>query len=209
MATATISTFDLSRPTLRQVSHWIRDELDPLVAREGPEMLRADDVLTLHDIFQALKTSLSVTALDLRATGIHRAVMEISGIATRWPGRLADDCDKLIDLWTTKFGCLEELHPFLYGRGGRLEGIASIEDTSKLVSHCPYHERSTVTDCCQSLLKRWQDSCPDRISLKRARRRGDLGFHPGSYVRGILCSVSKLIPFLDGGSTLYSLATLA
>ncbi|KAF2442885.1 hypothetical protein P171DRAFT_522571 [Karstenula rhodostoma CBS 690.94] len=177
MATATISTLDLSRPRLRQVSHWIRDELDPLVAREGPELLRADDVLTLHDIFQALETSPSVTALDLRATGIHRAVMEISGIATRWPGRLADDCDKLIDLWTTKFGRLEDLHPFLYGRGGRLEGIASIEETSNL-----------------ALLKRWQDSCPDRISPKRARRRGGLGFQPGSYACGILCSSPKLIP---------------
>ncbi|KAL5429010.1 hypothetical protein PMIN05_010897 [Paraphaeosphaeria minitans] len=139
MATANVPAIDLSRPRLRQISHWIRDELDPLVAREGPEWLRADDVLTLHDISQALKTFSSITALDLRATGIHRAVMEISGIATRWPGRLADDCDELIHLWTTKFGRLEDLHPFLYGRGGRLEGIASIEETSKLVSHHPYH----------------------------------------------------------------------
>jgi hypothetical protein len=89
--------------------------------------------LTLHDIFQALKTS-SITALDLRATGIHRAVTEIAGKATRWPGRLADDCDRLVYLWTAKFGRLSDLHPFLYGRGGRLEGIASIEESSKPVS---------------------------------------------------------------------------
>ena len=125
--------FDLSRTRLRQVSHWIRDELDPLVAREGPDQLRADDLLTLHDIFQALKTS-SVTALDLRATGIHRAVIEIAGKATRWPGRLADDCDRLIYLWTAKFGPLADLPPFLYGRGGRLEGIASPEESSNAVS---------------------------------------------------------------------------
>jgi hypothetical protein len=134
MTTATPPTFDLSRSKLRQFSHWIRDELDPLVAREGPELLRADDVLILHDIFQALKTSSGVTALDLRATRVHRAVMAISGIATRWPGRLADDCDELIDQWTAKFGRLEDLRPFLYGRGGRLEGIASVHETSKLVS---------------------------------------------------------------------------
>lgn len=134
MTTVNLPTLDLSRPRLRQISHWIRDELDPLVAREGPELLRADDVLSLHDVFQALKTSSSVTALDLRATGIHKAVMEISGMATRWPGRLADDCDQLISLWSARFGRLEELHPFLYGRGGRLEGIASIDETNRLVS---------------------------------------------------------------------------
>ncbi|OAG01590.1 uncharacterized protein CC84DRAFT_1208697 [Paraphaeosphaeria sporulosa] len=185
MATATIPAFDLSRPRLRQTSHWIRDELDPLVAREGPGLLRADDVLTLHDVFQALKTSSSVTALDLRATGIHRAVMEISGIATRWPGRLADDCDDLIDLWRGKFGRLEDLHPFLYGRGGRLEGIASIEETSKI-----------------ALLKRWQNSCPDRISPKRARRRGSLGFHPGSWWINTLfaCHAGIIdVDTIDGG----------
>lgn len=141
MAAATVPVLDLSRPRLRQISHWIRDDLDPLVARDGPELLQADDILILHDLFRALKISSSVTALDLRATGIHRAVMEISGIATRWPGRLADDCDTLIDLWTNKFGRLEDLRPFLYGRGGRLEGIASIEETSKRVCHYPYNLR--------------------------------------------------------------------
>ncbi|KAL5449882.1 hypothetical protein PMIN06_006731 [Paraphaeosphaeria minitans] len=185
MATANVPAIDLSRPRLRQISHWIRDELDPLVAREGPEWLRADDVLTLHDISQALKTFSSITALDLRATGIHRAVMEISGIATRWPGRLADDCDELIHLWTTKFGRLEDLHPFLYGRGGRLEGIASIEETSKL-----------------ALLRRWQKGCPDRISPKRARRRGSLGFHPGSWWINTLfaCHAGIIdVDTIDGG----------
>lgn len=134
MTTRSSASIDLSRPALRQVSHWVRDDLDVLVAREVPDMLRADDLLTLHDIFQALKNFSSTTAFDLRATGIHKAVMEIAGIATRWPGRLADDCDTLIDLWTARFGPLEELHPFLYGRGGRLEGIASPEEFSKEVS---------------------------------------------------------------------------
>lgn len=143
MTTPDSHIVDLSRPRLRRISHWIRDELDPIVAREGPGILRADDLLTLHDIFQALKNSYALTALDLRATGIHRAVMEIAGRATRWPGRLADDCDKLIDLWRANFGRLEDLHPFLYGRGGRLEGIASIEETSKAVSRHRSHHSPT------------------------------------------------------------------
>jgi hypothetical protein len=72
--------------------------------------------------------------MDLRATGIHKAVMEVAGIATRWPGRLADDCDQIILAWTSKFGNLEDLHPFMYGRGGRLEGIAKPGEFSRAVS---------------------------------------------------------------------------
>lgn len=139
---------DVSRPRLRHIAHWIRDELDPIIAREGPEVLRADDVLTLHDMFQALRTSTTITALDLRATGIHRAVMEVSGLATRWPGRLADSCDRIISIWTAKFGRLEDLHPFLYGRGGRLEGIATVEESSKEVrSMLTLFEKQGINFC--------------------------------------------------------------
>jgi hypothetical protein len=125
---------DLSRARLKELTAWIRDDLDPKVAQEGPDTLRPDDVLVLHEFFQALQSSTTLTALDLRATGIHRAVMEVAGTATRWPGRLADDCDEIIRIWTSKFGRLEDLHPFMYGRGGRLEGIASAGEFSKAVS---------------------------------------------------------------------------
>ncbi|KAF1979995.1 hypothetical protein BU23DRAFT_594360 [Bimuria novae-zelandiae CBS 107.79] len=185
MANLSSPTLDLSRPRLKQIAHWIRDELDPVVAREGPDLLRADDLLTLHDIFQALMTSSSITSGDLRAAGIHRAVMEIAGMATRWPGRLADDCDRLIEIWTAKYGRLEDLHPFLYGRGGRLEGIASIHETSNA-----------------ALLKRWQATCPDRISKKRAHRRGAIGFQPGSWwINPIFACYDGIIDvdIIDGG----------
>lgn len=135
MFPATPPNIDLSRPQLRQLAAWIRDDLDPVVAREGPEKLRADDVLTLHELFQALRTSRTTTSLDLRATGIHRAVLEVAGTATRWPGRLVDDCDRVILVWTGKFGRLEDLRPFMYGRGGRLEGIASAGEFSRTVTH--------------------------------------------------------------------------
>lgn len=123
---------DISRYRLKQATHWIRDDLDILVAREGPDILRPDDVLTLHELFVALRHSNTITALDLRATGIHRAVKVIAGIATRWPSRLCDDCDKIVSIWQSRFGRFEDLYPFLYGRSGRLEGIASpSEHTSK------------------------------------------------------------------------------
>jgi len=124
---------DLSRNRLKKISKWIRDELDLLVAREGPDVLRADDVLTLHETFIALRYAQNITVSDLRATGIHKAVQDVAGVATRWPGRLCDDCDKIIDIWTAKFGSFNDIHPFLYGRGGRLEGICSINEHSREV----------------------------------------------------------------------------
>jgi hypothetical protein len=123
----------LSRSRLKALSIWVRDELDQLVAREGPNVLRPDDVLILHETFIALYHATEITALDLRATGIHRAVQDIAGVATRWPSRLCDDCDKIIALWTAKFGVLNDLRPFLYGRGGRLEGVSNATEYTQEV----------------------------------------------------------------------------
>ncbi|KAI1605670.1 YDG-SRA domain containing protein [Pyrenophora tritici-repentis] len=155
---------DLSRTRLKQIARWIRDELDLLVAREGPDILRPDDVVTLHETFIALRQAQNITVSDLRATGIHIAVRELAGVATRWPGRLCDDCDKIIDIWTARFGSFSDIHPFLYGRGGRLEGISSIHEHSR-----------------EALLKRWARTCPDKIHPKRSHRLGDLGFTAGSW----------------------------
>lgn len=134
MQPATPLVADVSRYKLKRLAHWIRDDLDILVAREGPDALRSDDVLTLHELFVALRHTTTITAMDLRASGIHKAVKDVAGIATRWPGRLCDECDKIIPMWTSKFGGLDELHPFLFGRGGRLEGIASVSGYTREVS---------------------------------------------------------------------------
>lgn len=138
MLSVTPPVADLNRVRLRQLASWIRDELDPMIAQEGPEILRANDVLMLHEFFQALRISPTITALDLRATGIHRAVLEVAGTATRWPGRLADDCDRIVFAWQKKFGKLEDLRPFMYGRGGRLESIAKFGELSSAVSAIPH-----------------------------------------------------------------------
>lgn len=106
---------------LRLFASWIRDDLDVLVARDGPESLRADDLLRLNELFTRLQDA-SVTAPMLRSSRIHRAVIEIAGKATRWPGRLADECDKLVEMWTAKFGILGAIRPDLFGQNGRLEG---------------------------------------------------------------------------------------
>lgn len=125
---------DLSRSRLRQLAAWIRDTLDPLIAREGPNIMHPDDVLTLHKLFVALQHSPDISATTLRATRIHRAVMEVAGKATRWPGRLADECDKVLWIWREHFGSLEALRPFLYCRGGRLEMVAGVGDVTRAVS---------------------------------------------------------------------------
>lgn len=171
---------DLSRARLRNLTRWIRDDLDLLVAREGPNVLRPDDVLTLHETFVALRHATNITALDLRATGVHKAVQDISGVATRWPGRLCDDCDKIVALWTAKFGPFSELHPFLYGRGGRLEGIASAAEYTREVCRCCYPVPMPNADLyVQALLKRWSETCPEKLHPKQSHRLGDLGFRAG------------------------------
>jgi hypothetical protein len=63
-----------SRARLKDIAAWIRDDLDKLVTRRGPDSLKPDDVLTLHDIFVALRKSTTMRASDLRASGIHNAI---------------------------------------------------------------------------------------------------------------------------------------
>ncbi|EMD58764.1 hypothetical protein COCSADRAFT_58043, partial [Bipolaris sorokiniana ND90Pr] len=178
---------DLSRSRLKEVTKWIRDELDLCVARDGPDVLQSDDVVTLHETFLALRNAKNITLSDLRASGIHKAVKDIAGVATRWPGRLCDDCDTIIDIWTAKFGSLNAIHPFLYGRGGRLEGIASVHEQSR-----------------DALLKRWAKTCPQNIHPKRSHRLGDLGFVAGSWwINPLFAHHAGIIGLesCDGGTT--------
>ncbi|KAF2816147.1 uncharacterized protein BDZ99DRAFT_542388 [Mytilinidion resinicola] len=156
-------TEDLSISRLTAIATWIRDHLDPRIAREGADILKSEDVLILHDIFIALQHT-ELSANTLRATRIHKAILEISGKATRWPGRLADECDKILALWRRRFGPLEGLRPFLYSKGGRLDGIASVTETSR-----------------GAVLKRWMEDVPDLVAPEQSRRVGDLGFQPGDW----------------------------
>ncbi|KAI4657440.1 uncharacterized protein J4E79_007514 [Alternaria viburni] len=178
---------DLSRPRLKQIARWIRDELDLRVARDGPDVLRPDDVLTLHETLVALRLAQNITISVLRATGIHKAVQDVAGVATRWPSRLCDDCDKIVDSWTAKFGPFSEIHPFLYGRGGRLEGIASVNEYSR-----------------EALLKRWAETCPEKIHPKRSHKLGDLGFVAGTWwINPLFAHHAGIIGLeaCDGGTT--------
>ncbi|THW39345.1 hypothetical protein D6D25_04851, partial [Aureobasidium pullulans] len=80
---------------LRGRASWIRDELDPVVAREGPDTLRPDTVVILFKFFEQLRTSY-LTLEYIRDSRIHLALIDIAGRATRWPVKLIDEAEEII-----------------------------------------------------------------------------------------------------------------
>lgn len=146
---------------LRKRATWIRDVLDPIIARDGPDTMHPNDVLVLHELFTKLQRCES-TRWTLRFSRIHYAVSEVAGKATRWPSRLADECDKLVRRWENQYGPLRELRPVLYHLGGRLYGVSTPQDLTR-----------------ESLLRRWTaEKTLDDLN-ERAMQHGDLGFEPG------------------------------
>jgi hypothetical protein len=67
----------------------------------------------------------------MRFSRIHFAVLEISGKATRWPRRLADECDDIRRVWENAHGPLINIRPCLYGPGGRLWKISAQKDLTR------------------------------------------------------------------------------
>ncbi|KAK3725463.1 hypothetical protein LTR37_000433 [Vermiconidia calcicola] len=102
---------------LLQKARWIRDELDPQVARDGPDALHSDNILTLDELLRRLLIS-RIVLEDIRFSRLHLAIISMSGRATRWP-------KKLIDRAESKLGSP------LYEPGGRLHGICKPEDFSR------------------------------------------------------------------------------
>lgn len=145
---------------LRQ-SRWIRDDLDLQVARDGPDTLHSNDILTLDEFLRRLLTS-NVSLEDIRASRIHLALEAISGKATRWPTKLIDKADALKSSWEKQHGELKTLAVPLYESGGRLHGIARPEDVTN-----------------EKLLLKWLKTPGVKVSPQAARRRGDLGFKAG------------------------------
>ncbi|TKA77803.1 hypothetical protein B0A49_00931 [Cryomyces minteri] len=159
---------------LRAKARWIRDDLDPVIAREGPDIMHPDDVLTLHELLQDLRR-VAIPVELIRYSRIHKAILDIAGKATRWPGKLIDQCDALIVMWEKQFGPLEKLGTPLYETGGRLQGICKPEDLSN-----------------ETLLANWVRSPKVAISPSRARRHGDLGFRAGDWW------INPMFAFYDG-----------
>lgn len=119
---------------LRKMSAWIRDTLDPLMARDGPNALHPDDVLTLHNIFLDLQHH-QISLATLQFSRIHLAVSVVCGKATRWPSKLADEADRVILCLQSCHGPLELVQTTpLYEVGGRLHGISEPRHLTKDVT---------------------------------------------------------------------------
>ena len=155
---------------LRRQARWIRDDLDPQVARDGPDALHSDDILTLDEFLRRLLTS-SVRLEDIRFSRLHLAILGICGLATRWPKKLIERADTLRGVWEVEHGPLERLLPPLYEPGGRLHGLCKPEDLSK-----------------EKVIIKWLKTPGLKPSPLHSRKVGDLGFQPGEYV--LLLSLS-------------------
>ncbi len=146
---------------LRQQSRWIRDDLEPCVAKDGPDALHSDDLLLLDEFLRRL-LSANISVDDIRFSRLHLAMNAISGKATRWPARLVDRADAVIAAWEAKMGSLRHVAIGLYEPGGRLYGICRPEDLNR-----------------EKLIVKWLKTPEFRLSPIQARRVGDLGFKPG------------------------------
>ncbi|KAF2843689.1 hypothetical protein M501DRAFT_1013028 [Patellaria atrata CBS 101060] len=167
---------------LAKKASWIRDILDPMIAYDGPDVLGPNDVLELHELFRSLR-KYPPTSSALKLSRIHFAVLEVSGKATRWPSRLAFECDEVITTWEKKYGPLRELRPSLFVPGGRLYGICSPHDITR-----------------EALLSRFNKDNPG-IPFA-AFEHGDLGFKPGDWwINALFAYRSGIInsEITDGG----------
>ncbi|EMC92317.1 hypothetical protein BAUCODRAFT_151729 [Baudoinia panamericana UAMH 10762] len=166
----------MQRKVLRQHARWIRDDLDPQVAREGGDALHADDVLQLDELLREVKLSAAIELSDLRYSRMHLAILAIVGRATRWPHRLIERAEDVQSTWETKFGRrLKDIGFSLYDEGGRLHGICEPTDLSK-----------------ESVIVKWLKESKLKASPVRALKSGDLGFRPGDWW------INALLAFRDG-----------
>ncbi|KAK4574942.1 hypothetical protein LTR86_000792 [Recurvomyces mirabilis] len=160
---------------LRHRARWIRDDLDPRVAREGGDALHADEILKLDEFLRRLRNS-NNSIDDIRVSRIHLAILSIAGHGTRWPIRLIDRCDELRVVWEAKYGSLKKLGFLLYEQGGRLYDVCTPEDATQ-----------------EKLLAKWLKT-PEgtKLSPVRSLRHGDLGFKPGDWW------INRLFAFREG-----------
>jgi hypothetical protein len=160
-------------------TRWIRDILDPLIARQGPEALSSSEILHLDDFLRTL-LSADLPQADLRYSRLHLAVEAISGGATRWPSGLVERCDLLRESWEGRYGApLKGWGTLLYeGDGARLGGVCRPADVTR-----------------EHLLLRWLRQPDAKLNPAHSRRCGDLGFVPGEWVFFSLPFASPLPSF--------------
>lgn len=115
------------REELRTHSRYIRDNLMPLVGRNGRDCgLNSRDLALLRSTL--LKVNAIPVTLDvLRFSRIGKALVLIS--TPGWPADIAAMARKILVRWEDALGPLQELRADLWGIGGRLEGVRKVEFT--------------------------------------------------------------------------------
>lgn len=157
---------------LKSHARLIRDVLDPMIARDGPNALSPEQALELIKCLYQLQKAL-IPKADVRWSRIHYALHTISGRATRWPPKVVTLADSILERWAYLYGPLDQLRSPLYEEGGRLYGISRPEDLNR-----------------DLLLVKWIKS--RHISPNQARRSGSLGFKPGDWW------INSLYAYRDG-----------
>ncbi|GAM91600.1 hypothetical protein ANO11243_096520 [Dothideomycetidae sp. 11243] len=151
---------------LQKQAKWIRDELELMIASDGPDSLKPDQVVKVFKSLETLRRA-RIPVEHLRSSRIHLAVSCISSSASRWPNSVVQEADKLLEMWTAKHGTLNDIGLLLYEEGGRLHGVCGPNDLSKEV-----------------LEVKWAKAPGSKTLGGFARHYGDLGFKPGESVDG-------------------------
>ncbi|CAK4031173.1 unnamed protein product, partial [Lecanosticta acicola] len=156
-------------------ARWLRDVLDPQVAREGPDALHSDEILTLDELLRTLVEADDIDLQTIRQSRMHLAICDVAGKGTRWPKKVIEKADAVKEKWESRFGPLAAVGTPLYDPGGRLHGVCKPEDLSR-----------------EKLMVTWLKAPGVKLSPAVSRKVGDLGFRPGDWW------ISPLFAYRDG-----------
>jgi hypothetical protein len=118
--------------SLKREASRIRDVLDPIIARDGPEHLSAMDANDISNILAELRKH-QISSHIIRESRIHLAVQAISGKATRWPKYLVEGAEEVINKMEAQYGPVRKMKPFLFEKGGRLWHVCKPSDVNRAV----------------------------------------------------------------------------
>jgi hypothetical protein len=122
----------LRTDALRAIASRIRDDLDPVIAREGPHALDANKALAINAVLMGLHLH-QISLYTIRCSRIHMAIETIRGKATRWPSALADQADSVLEMMDRSYGPMRLVRPLIFEEGGRLHNICLPSDITQRV----------------------------------------------------------------------------
>jgi len=130
--TSESSADEISVEHLHHKAAWIRDDLEPNVARHGPDWLKPDQVVHVFSLLEQLRHS-QIPVETIRSSRIHLAVLTLTSPGTRWPKTVVELAEKVTLDWSKTCGDINAIGIDLYEPGGRLHGICLPTDLTKEV----------------------------------------------------------------------------